>query len=71
MWNRPIFIKNAKTSLCSAMSRLKVYPERVGVDVIDEDIILFRGEEKRVITGSDVPGRLLRGIAQLENTRYR
>ena len=33
-------------------------------DVVDEDFILLWGEHKRVITGSDILGRLLRGIAQ-------
>ena len=52
--------------------RLKVHPDRFGDDVIDKDIILFWGDEKRrVITGSDVLGRLLRGIAQQEKTVYR
>jgi hypothetical protein len=32
-------------------------------DVIDNDLILIWAEEKRVITGSDILGRLLRGIA--------
>ena len=68
--HRPIIIRDSATSLGNAMARLKVYPERIGDDVIDEDIMLFWGDEKRVITGSDVLGRLLRGIAQLENTRY-
>jgi hypothetical protein len=30
--------------------------------VIDEDIILLWGETKRVITGADILGRLMRGI---------
>jgi metal transporter CNNM len=32
-------------------------------DVIDNDLILVWGEEKRIITGSDILGRLLRGIS--------
>lgn len=35
-------------------------------DVIDEDIILLWGEEKKVITGSDILGSLLRGIVRNE-----
>jgi len=43
--------------------RLKSHPQRAGRDVIDRDIILVWGkEEKRVITGADILGRLLRGI---------
>lgn len=69
--HRPIIIKDSKTFLGVAMSRLKVYHEHASDDVIDEDIILFWGDEKRVITGSDVLGRLLRGIARREYIRYR
>ena len=42
---------------------MKVKPERPGDDVIDNDLILVWGEQKRVITGADLLGRLLRGIA--------
>lgn len=70
--HRPIIFRDSKTSLGEAIARLKVYPERLGDDVIDEDIILFWGDEqRRIITGSDVLGRLLRGIAQQGKTAYR
>lgn len=70
--HRPIIIRDSMTLLGDAITRLKVHPERLGDDVIDEDIILFWGErERRIITGSDVLGRLLRGIAQQEKTVYR
>ena len=68
--HRPIIIKDSNRSLGEAMARLKVHSERVGDDVIDEDIIILWGETRRVITGSDVLGRLLRGISQQENTVY-
>jgi metal transporter CNNM len=39
--------------------------------VVDEDIILFWGDEqRRIITGSDVLGRLLRGIVQQETVAF-
>lgn len=62
--HRPIIIRNPESLLGEAIVRLKVYPKQSGDDVIDEDIILFWGEQKRIITGSDVLGRLLRGIAK-------
>ena len=40
-------------------------------DVIDEDLIIFWGEKKRIITGADILGRLLRGIVQQKETTYR
>jgi len=30
----------------------------------EKDIILFWGNQKRIITGSDILGRLMRGIVQ-------
>ena len=70
--HKPIIVRDPKTSLGEAIVQLKVYPERSGDDVIDEDIILFWGDEqRRIITGSDVLGRLLRGIVQQEETAFR
>ncbi|MFC2033445.1 DUF21 domain-containing protein [Chloroflexota bacterium] len=62
--HRPIILYNRKTRLGDAIPRLKVNPVRLGDDVIDEDIIILWSDEKRVITGSDILGRLLRGIVQ-------
>jgi hypothetical protein len=70
--HRPIIFRDPKTSLGEAIVRLKVYPERLGDDVVDEDIILYWGDEqRRIITGSDVLGRLLRGIVQQEKIAFR
>ena len=35
-----------------------------GGDIIDRDLIQLWGEEKRLITGTDLLGYLLRGIAR-------
>ncbi len=48
---------------------MKVAPERPGDDVIDHDLILVWGAQKRIITGSDLLGRLLRGIATVETQK--
>ncbi|MBU4287028.1 MAG: DUF21 domain-containing protein [Proteobacteria bacterium] len=64
--HRPIIIRDSRTRLGETILRLKVHPTRSDDDVIDEDIILFWSESKRVITGSDILGRLLRGIVQHE-----
>jgi len=64
--HRPIIVRNKQTRLGETIPSLKVHPERRDDDVIDEDIILFWGDEKRVITGSDILGRLLRGIVYNE-----
>ena len=62
--HRPIILYNEKTRLGDAIPRLKVNPVRSGDDVIDEDIIILWSNENRVVTGSDILGRLLRGIVQ-------
>ena len=64
--HRPIIVRNKRTRLGEIIPSLKVHPERSDDDVIDKDIILFWGDEKRVITGSDILGRLLRGIVYNE-----
>lgn len=64
--HRPIVVTDMNTRLGNVLGRLKVRPERPGDDVIDEDLILVWGETKRVITGGDLLGRLLRGVATVE-----
>ena len=48
------------------IGRMKVKPEHPEDDVIDNDLILVWGDEKRIITGADLLGRLLRGIVMLD-----
>jgi hypothetical protein len=60
--HRPLIILDLQTSMGDVMSQLKVEPQTPGDDVIDQDIILTWGEERRIITGADILGRLLRGI---------
>lgn len=64
--HRPIIVRDKQKRLGETIPGFKVHPERSDDDVIDEDIILFWGKEKRVITGSDILGRLLRGIVYNE-----
>ena len=62
--HRPIIVTNDKTSLKEVIPRLKVNPEHAEDDVIDQDIILLWSKNKKIITGSDILGRLLRGIVR-------
>jgi metal transporter CNNM len=62
--HRPVVVKNMKTRLGETLSLLKVEPGYRGDNVIDQDIILLWAQEKRIITGSDILGRLLQGIVQ-------
>ncbi|KPJ94087.1 MAG: Mg2+ and Co2+ transporter CorB [Gammaproteobacteria bacterium SG8_11] len=61
--HRPIIVSDSNTLLGKVLSKLRVHPLSDLDDVIDDDLILLWSEEKRVITGADILGRLLRGIA--------
>jgi hypothetical protein len=65
-WHRPIIVRDPRTRLGDVIGLMKVEPKRSGDDVIDHDLILVWTTERRIITGSDLLGRLLRGIAQVE-----
>ncbi len=58
----PVVVTSPKTRLERVIRQFKVYPQHPEDDVIDQDLILYWGEEKRIVTGSDILGRLLRGI---------
>jgi len=60
--HKPIIVYDEKTLLGRVIPKLKVRPERAADDVIDDDLILLWASERRVITGADILGRLLRGI---------
>jgi hypothetical protein len=66
--HRPIIIRDDRASLGDVIPNLTVHPKRSDDDVIDEDIVLFWGNQQRIITGSDILGRLMRGIVQNRGT---
>jgi len=62
--HRPIVVEEPNTPIGHVVRKLKVRPTGPTDDVIDHDIILVWGHEKRIITGADILGRLLRGIVE-------
>lgn len=68
-WHRPIVVTNLRTPLGGVIGRMKVKAEHPEDDVIDDDIILVWGEQKRIITGADLLGRLLRGIVTQDTNK--
>lgn len=64
--HRPIIITDKTTKLGRIIRQLSVREEKPGDDVIDKDIILVWTDSKRIITGADILGRLMRGIAKVE-----
>ena len=65
-WHRPIVVRNPKARLGDVIGLLTVVPEDKNDDVIEHDLILVWHQQRRIITGSDLLGRLLRGIAKVE-----
>jgi metal transporter CNNM len=68
-WHRPIIVRDMKARLGDVIGRMKVVQQRPDDDVIENDLILVWGTQRRIITGSDLLGRLLRGIATVEPGR--
>jgi hypothetical protein len=64
--HRPIVVEDPKGPLGAAIQRFEVKTDHPEDDVIDRDIILLWTEQARVITGTDILGRLLRGIVKPE-----
>jgi metal transporter CNNM len=65
-WHRPVIVRDMRTKLGDVIGHLRVVQERPGDDVVDDDLILVWGAQRRIITGSDLLGRLMRGIATVE-----
>ena len=61
--HRPIIVKNPGELLGNVLCQRKECAHCIQGDIIDRDVVLIWGqEEKRVITGADILGRLLKGI---------
>lgn len=63
--HRPIMVTDPAARLGGYLGLLEHRPVRRGGDVIDHDLIVFwTDDDRRTITGSDILGRLLRGISR-------
>jgi metal transporter CNNM len=60
--HRPINITDKNTLIGEVLTKLKVEPMSDADNVVDNDLILFWSDEKRIITGANILGRLLQGI---------
>jgi len=68
-WHRPIIVRDMQTRLGDVIGRMRVAPQRPDDDVIDNDLILVWGSQRRIITWADLLGRLLRGITTVDTAR--
>ena len=63
--HHPIIVRDPEEKIGGVLHKLTVYPVDSEDDVIDNDLLLYWNKddpEKIIITGSDILGRLLRGI---------
>lgn len=68
--HEPIIVTNSDATLDTVLSSLEVESESHDDRLIDREVILYWGENsKRIITGPDLLGRLLRGIATKTTVR--
>jgi metal transporter CNNM len=65
--HRPVVIREPDTPLGEAIEKLRFDPH--APDLISRDTILLWTKERRVITGSDLLGRLLRGVVKRGHLR--
>lgn len=61
--HRPIVAGERKATLGSLIQRYRVRPGRAE-DIVEDDVMLLWDERPRILTGTDIMGRLLRGIAR-------
>lgn len=62
--HKPIIVHDPHVRLGSIIQQFEVQPAYAGDNVIDKDVVLMWSNEKRVITGADILGRLLAGISR-------
>ncbi len=60
--HRPIIVRDPGRRLGDVIRRFRVRRRHREDDVLDEDVILLWCDAPRIITGTDIVGRLLRGI---------
>lgn len=65
--HHPVMVRDTRVLLGSVLSRLMTSGSEKGEDVIEHDLVLVWAEQRRVITGSDILGRLLRGITPVQS----
>ncbi len=68
--HRPILIFDAFVKIGNILQRFKVKGNQPQDDVIEQDIVLLWGPYKRIITGTDILGRLMRGISKKETLSF-
>lgn len=61
--HRPILVREGQRRLGELIAQFRVRSDETGDEIVEDDVIVLWGEQPRVVTGTDILGRLLRGIA--------
>lgn len=65
--HRPLVIRDGRTPLGQVLARLTVSADHPSDDIVERDAILvWTDKQRRIITGTDILGRLLRRIARVQ-----
>lgn len=62
--HHPVIVRDTRVLLGHVLSKLTAAGQMQGSDVIEQDLVLVWAEQRRVITGADILGRLLRGVSR-------
>lgn len=62
--HRPIVVRDAGEKLGQLIPRFRLPTGGHGEDIVDNDVILLWSQAPRIVTASDIFGRLMRGIAR-------
>ncbi len=66
--HRPIVVTDSQTTLDDVLGEFVVEAPDKNDNVVDRDVVIYwTEEERRIITGADIFGRLLKGIARRED----
>jgi hypothetical protein len=68
--HRPIVIRDAAVRLGHILQQFEIQAAYEGDNVIDRDVVVLWSDKKRIITGADILGRLLNGIAAGKIARH-
>jgi len=58
----PIVVEDQKISLGDVILQMKNSSSRADDSSIDKDLVLVWGDDKKIVTGADILGRLLKGV---------
>jgi metal transporter CNNM len=65
--HHPIVVREPDATLGGLIQRFRVTPRHAEDDIVDDNVVLLWSQRPRIVTGTDILGRLLRGIAMRDS----